>query len=352
MRLIKILTILIACVTFNITNVIAEENPKTIFDENILIDYDIIGSSIIGGSNVWIKNKVDGSAIVVGNNISVDSSIEYAFILGNDIDISGRIKDSIIAGKNIILNESSNIERDTNIYGETVEISGLINRDIVIYAQDVKIDSVQIAGNLKINAKNIIITENAAIMGTLSYNEDAIIDVNKAATVGNTDTFKSNLNKDKKITEIFFEHFSKIISLVLIFLVSLFIFPKFFTNIEHKEKDLVKSMGYGIIYLIVVPIISFILLFTIFGLPLGILLLIIYVITLLFSTIISGYLLGYVIKKKILKKNITPYLIGVIGISSLYILESLPYIGTAILFISIIISNGTLLQIIKSSKNN
>lgn len=326
------------------------ENPKTVFDENVLIDYDIIGSSIVGGYNVTVTNKIDGAALILGNTINLNSYVEYALISGQDITINGKIKDALIAGNNIILNESSNIERDIIIYGNNIEISGLINRDVTIYGSNVKIDSVQIAGDVKITANNINITENSVIMGKLSYNDDANFTRSETASIGKIETFTSDVNKEPSITNVILDHLTKLIALLVVFVVLLFVSPKLFNNIESNRKELIKNMGYGIITLLLTPIIILILLFSVFGLPFSLILLAIYLICIYISTIITGYLLGSTIWKKYIKFNKTPYLQGILGITILFIISSLPYIGTAIYFISLIISMGIITSLIMKRK--
>ena len=334
-----------------INNIIAEEeNPKTIFNENVLVNYDIIGSSIVGGYNVTVTNKIDGAALIIGNTINLNSYVEYALISGQDITINGKIKDALIVGNNIVLNESSNIERDIIIYGNNIEISGLINRDITINGNDVKIDSVQIAGNVKIIADNINITENSAIMGKLSYNDSANFIRSETATIGEIETFESDIIKEPTFIELVMKYISKLISLIVIFLVMIILIPKLFNNIINSKSEILKNMGYGIITLLIVPIISLILIFTKFGLSLGIIVLLLYLICIYISMIITGYLLGSIIWEKYIKRKKTTYLVGFLGITVLYIVSLIPYIGTAVYFISLIISMGTMTNLLFKRK--
>ena len=326
-----------------------EENPKTVFDENVLVDYDIVGSSVIGGYNVTITNKIDGAAFIFGNSIVLNSNIEYALVSGQDITINGKIKDVLVVGNQIILNESSNIERDIIIYGNNIEISGLINRNVVINGENVKIDSVQIVGDIKINATNITITENSAILGTLSYNDDAILTKAESAAIGNINTFK-NQQKNTFIDQ-FKGHAINLIAIIVIFAVLLLVFPNLFNKIKLKDKNYLKTLGSGFILIIIVPIVSIILIFTKLGLPIGIISLMLYIIGLYISFILFGFLLGKYLINKILKIKCTPYLTGIIGITVLYILHSLPYIGGVITFISIMYGLGIFIDLYLKCRN-
>ena len=350
MNHLKLFLVLGVCLFVGINNIVAEEeNPKTVFNENILIDYDIIGSSVIGGYNVTITNKIDGAALIIGNSIVVNSNIEYALISGQDITINGKIKDALVAGNNVILNESSNVERDIIIYGNNVEISGLINRDVTIYGNSVKIDSVQIAGNIKINATNINITENSAILGTLSYNDDAVLTKAESAAIGNINTFK--VQQKNTFADKLKEHAVNLIAMVVVFAVVLLAFPKLFNDIKLKDKNYLKTLGTGFVTILVVPIVSIILIFTKLGLPVGIISLILYVICLYLSFILLGFLLGKYFINKVLKFKCTPYLTGIVGITILYVLHAIPYIGGVITFISIMYGAGIFINLYLKYRN-
>jgi len=350
MKYFKLLLVLCLSFAFGYNTVLGEENnPKTVIEENVLIDYDIVGSSIVAGTNVSITNDIDGAALIFGETINLNSNIEYSAIFGSDITISGKIKDAIIFGSSILLNESSNIERDVIIYGTTVSISGLINRDITIYADEVKIDSVQVAGDIYINAKEIIITENSNIMGILSHNDDAIIEIADSATVKETITFDNEV-EDETIIDKIISYAMTLIGFLVVFAVILFISPKLINRISKEKDRIVKNMGYGIITLLLVPIISLVLIFTEVGLPLGLITLSIYVILIYTSIIVTGYLLGHLINKKVLKKKITPYLEGILGITIVFILVSIPYVGSALYFINLIISLGIITNLILNKR--
>ena len=332
-----VITLLVLFIGINIVDA-SEENPKTVFNENNLIDYDIIGSTVIGGYNVTITNKIEGAALVLGNSIIINSNIEYALIGGQDITISGKIKDALVLGNHVILNESSNIERDIIIYGNNIEISGLINRNVIVKGENVKIDSVQIAGDIKINAKNIIITENSAILGTLSYNDDAVLTKATTATIGNVETFE--IQKHNDFTTILRGHMVNFIAIIFAFAIMLLAFPKLFNDIKINDKNYLKTLGIGFISLLIIPIICMLLLFTKFGFIIGIIILLLYMVSLYLSYIIVGFLLGKYFCNKIFKFKCTSYLMGVIGITILYILHILPYVGNVITFIAIIYGLG------------
>jgi len=331
-----------------ITNVSASdyENEMFINDENITINSDINSSSLIIGDNIDVNNKIEGVGILFGNNVVLDSSVDYFATIGSNVTFNGIVKDGLILGDTIILNESSSVGRDITIFADTVSISGSISRNVRIYAKDVTIKDAQIAGNVKINyADNIKVEANAHIIGELSYNEDAITSISNVASIGNTTTYIVEVDDVNAFLEIIKNKAISLINVLVVFALSLYFAPKLFSKIELKKKDIIKNIGLGFIFLLLVPIITLMLIITVFGLSLGIILIALYLLLLYFSTIVTGYLVGNLIWDRFIKKEKLPYLIGVMGIVLLYIFKVIPILGTLVSFISILIGVGTIISL-------
>ena len=186
----KILFGLFLCfITICSVNAKNYDNPSFIFDEKVNVDEDINNSSLILGNSVDLSSKLDGVGIILGNDVSLNSVSDYVAVFGNNVTFGGKARDAIILANKVTLNESSTIGRDLYVFASTVSISGSINRNIEIHASDVNIKDAQISGNVKINASSIDIEGNAAIIGELSYSDEADISVSDVASIGSKNTF-------------------------------------------------------------------------------------------------------------------------------------------------------------------
>jgi len=320
-------------------------NNNIIFDDKVNLESDIDSSSIIFGSNVNLHNKINGVGIIFGNDISLNIKSDYLLTFGNTIIIDGKTRDALIFGNKVVLNESSTIDRDIYIFANNVSISGSINRNIEIHAQDIYIKDAQISGNVKLRAKNINIEGNAAIIGELSYNADAKVDISDVATIGNKKIVTIKKDKKNEFVEKIKNSFISLINILLVFAILLYLFPKIFEKLDKSKKEIIKNIGKGLAFLIASIIICIILLFTVFGLSLAILLGSIYLILIYLSTIATAYILGTFIWEKLIKIEKRPYLIGIIGLIIIYLLKLIPYLDKIISIITIIVGVGSIVSL-------
>lgn len=317
----------------------------TALGNNIVVDYNINGSSLIGGNDVIISSSIDGASLIGANNLTYNASSEYALILANNISFTGSAKDAFMFANTVNINANSKITRDIIIYANTVNIEGDFARNVTINANTIKINNAQFGGKVKLTAKNIEIEDNVMSSSELSYNEEANTNISQIANLGVVNTFKSELGIEPTIIEKIYSNASILISLLIVFTALFYIIPVLFNKINKDTKDIVKHMGYGLVSLIILPIIAVILCLTVFGMPLGLLILAIYIILLLISIIPTGYIVGNIIWNKFIKTKKRKYIMGIMGTTIVYILCQIPYIGGIVVFLTILLGMGSIIEL-------
>lgn len=339
----KKILFLIICLFF-IPVFIRAEGLNFVADENVDEQKEVKGSSIIFGNNVNSNNVVEGIDALFGNNVTFEGQSDYGLFFGNNVNVSGTIKnDGFIFGNVIKFDDNVIVNRDLIIFGSDVTIDGKINRDITIYALNVTING-EVLGDANIKANEIKINGN--INETLSYNEDAIIEID--GSVGET-KLTEKLTADVSIQDKIWQFIVNYGGTLVIFLVFALLVPQLFKRIQNKNEKITvlngfSLFGFGTLSIILIPVIFMLLLTLIFGMPLAILLLVLYILAIWLSSIFTSYLIGYLIWKNFVKKDNNIYLIGLIGISIVSILSILPYIGTLISIVCIMIGMGIILQ--------
>ena len=335
-----------------VSSVYAKEynNKRLILDDKVVVDSDLDNSSLIMGNNVELSSKVDGLGIILGNEVMFNAVSDYFITFGNNITFDGKVRDGLIFGNKVIFNESSTIGRDVIIFASSVNISGSINRNIEIYANDVTIKDVQISGNLKIRASTIDIERNADIIGELSYNDNAKVNISDVASIGSKKTYVVEKEKKNELVEKIKTKLVSFVNILVIFAILLYLFPNLFSKLDKSRNNIVKNIGVGLVTLIIIPIIILIFIFTLFGISLAILLACLYAILIYLSTIVTGYILGCFIWDKLIKIDKRLYLVGVIGIFILYILKLIPYISNLVTVISVVIGVGSIISLYHRKK--
>ena len=343
----KLLIVLIILVSLFSMNVDAKKLPGFYANEDVEIEKKLDSSLFVAGKEIEVKSEVDGSSFIAGQEIELSSSQDEIFAAGQKINIkNAKAKDAFVAGQNIKI-ESSEI-RDLFVVGSTVTINSEIARNVYIGADKIKINSV-INGDVYLSADKIEIGKNAEIRGTLTYPKKSKTKISKAAIIENKKQYKTySTSKKREIQSKIIDTITSLLSILLIAILLLWLYSKFYTNIEKLEFDtetIVKSVATGLLILIIVPIISILLLISTIGLPLSLIILVIYAIMIYVSIIPSSYYVG----NKLLKDRINNrYLLLTVSLTVLYLLRLIPIVGEIVSVISLILGLGITTSIIIS----
>lgn len=337
------------------------EIVKTDADENIMLFDRILD----------IKGEAKDLIMAAGSKIDSKAHGSYAFMAGNSLNISGEIfNDTFVVGNDIIIN--GNIGRDLYTLGNNISISGVIGRDVYAGGEELSITG-QIGGDVKFAGDTVFISSNAIIDGDVSLTANSI-EIRDGATINGVITYNSDASdvimpnnigaeirqiEKAKVVPAQNEIVSTIKSIIwwtisnfILFAIIMAICPKLFNRIESTyaddtSKKFFSSAGWGLLSIIIIPIVSLLAIFTIVGASIGILGLIIYTLLFMIATVISSYALSTTVLENIKNK----YLKGLVGIAIVEILMRLPVIGVIIGIIVNVIAFGTIIKLISTKDN-
>ena len=333
------------------TFVKADDNFNIVTEDEVSSDVNVEGSNLLLGNNVTSNDAVNGINMLFGNNVNYKANSDYAVVAGNNVNVFGNVNnDGFIFGNLISFDEGFVANRDLFIFGNTVTLKGKINRDITIYAASVIVENVIVEGDLTINASSIDIN-SGEVKGVLSYNEDAVIEIDENANITDTKLLEK-IVKEVSLKDKIVNFFVDYAGVLVVFLVLALIVPKLFSRIENKFEeiklfDLFSSLGFGALLLVFIPIIFILLLTTTIGVQASILLLIVYIVSVWLSNIFTGYLIGLIIWKKYIKKDINILLVGLVGISTISLLQYVPYIGVYVTVVSLMVGLGIIFRLFR-----
>lgn len=310
----------------NVIDIQGAVNGDVILAGNsITISGPVAGDVIAAGNNIRISGKVSGSIRVVGNSIQVDTEVSHnvwaagnTFVLGKDgkvgwdvysagasIQLNGPVAGNVwAAGANLII--GNEIGKDVNA---SIDKEG----QITLYP------SAKIDGNLTYKAakdEQLVLKDGAKVIGQTSR---------KAIIVPAQTDWKRFFGP-----AYFFFKLISLFGLLVVGLVLVTLVPKMLLEIkEEMVKKVWPSVGWGFVYLVVIPVLVIILAITIIGLPLALMLVPLYVVGLYISTVIAGFTIGLLLLNKLNKDQYKGSLIWplVLGLVVLVILSSIPLIG-------------------------
>ncbi len=358
----------ILTLAFLIPSAVFAYNVKTSDSIYIADDEVVEGNMYVMANNVTIEGVVNGDLLALSQNINVKGAITGDIItISQNLNVEGEIGGNIrsiantvsiinstidrninLIAANILIGENSTINWDALVLsgltehrgkingslhgaGDKIIISGLINKDL----------------NFTLNTKEnryqnkvLEISENANINGNLKYSFKDRININKDA-IGGTITYNETKIK-KSWQKNVWSFLMSIFSALVIMLVFISLSKKEISKIQNKIRTRhVKSLVLGLGILFLTPIVSLILMFTIIGIPLALIVLILWLIMLYISQILVGVALGKEVRKKLFKsKQANLMADSVIGVSILWSLFLIPFLGPVLMFFAVILGLG------------
>jgi hypothetical protein len=229
------------------------------------------------GGEIHISKNVSGEVVVAGGRVFIDKGVTVGSLMatGGNITVDGNVNGGVKgAFGNLLLN--GNISKDIDCRGGKITINGRIDGRSVLAASD-------------------IIIGNGAIFGN---------DIRYWNRKGKLD-FKPNLKNGNAIYdpalrirngEWYYLGAATVLGLLwylgMAFLMILII-QYLFGNTFKKAADTVfnstlKSLGFGFLFLIGLPVASVVLFITLIGIPVGLLLVFSYILLILLSSVITS----------------------------------------------------------------
>lgn len=323
-RYIAILALMIVLI-FSI-NIYAEGKNKTsdllLFSNKVNNNKDVFGDIYAFAQDIYIENIVDGDVISIGQDITVNSDIINGNIrlVGQSISINVNDTNNItVAGQTININNDTNCNK-IYVASQDFRFQGQAN-DLYVKAQDIVIDGT-INNNLDIECENVIISENAKLLGDINIKSP-----NKATVYGNHNL--DNVHYEKTIFKEVHHTFrvmpilTSFISAIVIGTLIFILFKKYFNTFNNGFSiNIGKYLLCGLCIFIIFPILFLLLCISVIGIPIAIILLILYILVLYISHIIVGIILG-----KYIFKRYNIYLQIILGICLIKILIYIPIIG-------------------------
>ncbi len=338
----------------SIEDILSEILGEDYFNDEVEVD-DVGDNNIMKFGNIVTANgKASDLIMLLGQRIEDRATGSYGFAVGNNLNISGdKEKDVFLAGSSV--NVKGNVGRDVYAIGSSIYIDGNISRNVYLLGTEVVIGPyANISGDvLLVGTDSLKIEEGATVLGNVTYDSN----VSKVSIPGYINTKiieKTPLVNDEtdNTKALIISTVTWLIANIILFVLTMLIAPKLFEKIKDgydiKGVGLVfSSLGFGILFLIVVPILVILAIFTVIGISLALVAFFVYILLILYSTVLTGYLVGAIIFKK---TNLNKYLVGIIGVVIVQILRSLPIIGGWVAFISILISLGIIVEIARKQK--
>ncbi|MEO9485199.1 MAG: polymer-forming cytoskeletal protein [Ekhidna sp.] len=344
--------------------IIQNEQPDDTYraGKNIKVNAAIQGDLVIAGGNLVVNDSINGDLTAAGGELFLNGYVadDVRIAVGRVIIDSEIGDDLVVFGGEVILTKEAVVGGDLKCFGGNIEINGEVIGKLEIKGGDILIDGA-IRETSKIIGDDITIGSGAKFYKELQYwNSDGEIDFEESLV--NTEAqFNENLKEEKSESSLTTFGTTSVklwvfyvLSAFLVILVLHALFRKAFSGaVESIENNLLKSFGFGLIYLIGIPLLIILALLIIIGIPLGLFATVIFIFSLLFGHLIAALLVVYYFKHQKEKDwgfwSIT--FLALLCAVLLRLLTIIPFVGILLSVVILSITYGALtLKVLQSKK--
>ena len=366
-------------------------------DKSVTIAEEMQDDVYLAGESISINAIVDGDVVVAGSEIVVRDSIQQDLIVaGGEILVNGYVKDDIRAGAGQIILDNT-VGDDVVVFGGEVFITedAIIHGNLIIFSGEVElygdvrgevkasggflnlrgkvaenvslqggriwIDG-EVSGTSTLVAEEITIGDNARFYGDVAYwSEDGEVDFGDSL-VNVRAIYDEALKEDVEgvsweglgLATLWFWIFY-VISAFLILLLLNWAFGNVFRKATDQPEDFFwKGFGYGLIYLIGVPILVVSCFVILVGIPIGLFILAFYVFSIFFGHLVAAVMTAHYVNRK---RNGALSFWGIVFLSLgiavvLRLFTVIPILGWLISLVVLAITYGVLLVTFLSDRKS
>ena len=298
--------------------------------ESIIISGTIEGDLMAFGTDVTLQGDVKGNIIAAGEKVTISSTARNIFAAGETVILNGIAKgDLFLAGEKVHLSSDSRVGKDAFLGCSKGYVSGKIYRNLRVGSGELKISpSAFIKGSLDYSVQKFDISDRAKILGAITSHVRP--DYEKE-----TSKFLAGLATAAQIIG-----FLTILLLGILIIVFLPNQVKLVTS--KMTGEFWKSLGWGILSLIVIPFIVLLFFITVIGIPLGILLSIAYIFGMYITGIFISIVIGSWIFGKLGKPAISLIWALILGLIILKLIGWIPVVGWIICLVFFLWAFGAL----------
>ncbi len=338
------------------------EGPHFIAGEAVIVDNELEGDVYAVGATIRIDGLINGDLLVAGGNIVIAGEVtDDVRIAGGNVTITGTVgKNVTVAGGNVTFTKSSTIGKSLIAAGGTLNIDGTVTDNALATGGNVIIGG-NVGQDIRVESGSFVVSPTASVSGNLVVNYQSESQISPEAIIGGTQNLQQVdremtktkfANDDEKVSSKGSAAGGLLVKLMLGFFMGLasggilfYLLSKPILDIVAvAENSLISSIGWGLVYLIIAPILAVILITTIIGLPLGLITLFSWIIDLIVASWVAAFVLGRRIAQQFrwgaLSSNYAQFALGLFLLQIVYLL---PLVSGITKLIAILVGMGAII---------
>lgn len=345
----------------------AQLGPHFRAGDSVVISDTYNGDLYAAGGNVQVIGTVDGDLLAAGGSILIDGTITQDLrIAGGNIVINGTIeKDVTVMGGNITFTPQSKVMGSVIVFGGSVSMQGIVDGNVYGGTGNMNASG-SIGNNFTVDSGSLTISPGASISGMLTarFSESSSID-ESVSVAGSSDvqqvresnpeepTALANQEEEKSWLEagLLAKYIFGSLMAIVGGLLMLYVFPSVLLNsADTIEKTPWSAAGWGVVTLLIAPLLFVLLLVTVVGIPIAFILLFFWIIGLIVATWVSSFVVGrWLYSQFQLSWMKTNWVQLTVGVLLLQLVVMIPVIGWLVSMAALFLGLGSVFIWLKTT---
>lgn len=309
---------------------------------SIRIEGTVTGEAFLFGSSVTVPGEIAGDAFVIGDSVDLSGRfLTDVRVLGNTVDLTGTFDGEVsAAGRHV--NIAATVAGVVNAAGETVSAGGIFSDMVNLRARKVLLlPNGRFDKDVNVSAEVFDMSEHVMIAGSLNE------------TVGEALARKNEIEEAAGcwIAPIFW--LLTLCGMIVVGLVMRALFPNFVGKAaEMVYHHPLRDLGWGVLTLVLAPIIILILIVTIIGIPLAFLALMAVVAGLYLGKLFVAVAAGGFVLSRVSKKGTPFWTRLVVGALLVYLVLAIPVLGWLLALLVYCLGVGAIVNLFASGNKS
>jgi cytoskeletal protein CcmA (bactofilin family) len=328
------------------------DDTIAMFGESVAIDGRVTGDAIAFARSVIVRGDVDGDLIAFAETVTIEGEVmRNVFGFGASVTLSGaQVGRNLYGfGREVSAGTGSEIRGNASMFAASTFVRGNVGVDLTSFGQNVEVSG-EITRNVEAHADTVTILDPARIGGnvTAHIGAEANLETASGATIGGTVDARVDRDaaerRNQYLTASFYVRQAiRLGAAFLAGLIAFWLFPSLVGNVTlGSSEQAVKSVVAGLFTLIGLPIASVIACVTIIGIPLGIIGLLAWVVGIYFAKIVLALVVGRALFGAAARSGPAPHHAAMLlaGLVVIVIAINLPYVGGVLNFVLTVVGLG------------
>jgi len=325
---------------------------KYIVGDSVTVDYIVDGNLYVLANEVTVNSQIVGNAFICAQKVTIAEQgyiSNSLFAVANDITIAGISYDIYTTSNDLTI--AGYIFRDMHSVAENINIYGTIGRNASISGENFSFEKKESATSEEDGSTVEFISAQGRVMGNLDYSSNKEISVPEGSVEGKVkfETAKQiNITPNYFLSVLYF-----VILAIAVWILLKWLAPKFLEKADTLlTNKILKTIGFGLLGLVVFPIVAALLIIAIITSNVGLLLLSVFLTLVSVSQAVFVIALNNVLCKKFnFEGTLKTFLLLVVTSIVAKVLAIIPFVGAILSIAYVLLGMGIIVRSLISKKD-